>query len=156
MKIAVLSDTHKITKYMDMAIEYCRDCDLVIHAGDNFSVSKYIHKVTKVGVIGVKGNCDLENVEDEILLELEGYNIFVCHGHNYNVKNGLTDLENKAKHIGADIVIFGHTHVPTNLTKDGILFLNPGSVSLPREVSYRSFLILNIEKDNIDIEEIKL
>lgn len=156
MKIGVLSDTHKITEYIDIAITYLRDCDLIIHAGDNFVDSKYIHKMTKVGVIGVKGNCDIENVEDEILFETEGYNIFVCHGHKYNVNNGLIDLENKAKNIGADIVIFGHTHVPANITKDDILFLNPGSVSLPREVSYRSFLILNIENNNIKIEKIKL
>lgn len=156
MKIGVLSDTHKITKYIDMAIGYLKDCDLIIHAGDNFSDSKYIHTMTKVGVIGVKGNCDFEDIEEEILFEVEGCNIFVCHGHNYNVKYGLSRLESEAKYLGADIVIFGHTHIPLNITRDNILFLNPGSVSLPREVDYRSFLILNIKNNNINVEEIKL
>ena len=156
MNIGILSDTHKFTKYIDMAIEYLKDCDLIIHAGDNFSDSKYIHKMTKLGVIGVKGNCDFENVEDEITFEVEGYNIFVCHGHNYNVKSSLNDLEKKAKNIGADIVIFGHTHIPMNTTRDGILFLNPGSLSLPRDLDCRSFLILSIKNNNISIKEIKL
>lgn len=156
MKIGVLSDTHMMTKYIDKAIPYLNECDLIIHAGDNFRDSKYIHQMTKVDMIAVKGNCDFENVEDEILFEVENKNILVCHGDKYDVKYGIDQLQKRAVELKADIVIFGHTHVPLCLNKNGINYINPGSISLPREVIYRSFIILTIENNNVNIEQIKI
>ncbi len=72
-----------------------------------------------------------------------------------NVKYGLDEIEAKAKSIDADIVIFGHTHTPLNFKKDRIIYLNPGSVCLPRGVDYKSFSIMNLENDNIKIEQIE-
>lgn len=156
MKIGILSDTHSIKECIDNAVPYLKDCDLIIHAGDNFSDSKYIYNMTKVGIIAVKGNCDFDNVEDELLFDLEDKVVFLCHGDKYNVKYGTDEIEAKAKSENADIVIFGHTHTPLNINKDGITYLNPGSVSLPRVVDYRSLYIMNLENNNIEIEEIRL
>ena len=156
MKIGILSDTHGIKEYIDKAILYLKDCDLIIHAGDNFSDSKYIYSMTNVGIMAVKGNCDFDNVEDELLFDLEDKVVFLCHGDKYNVKYGIDEIEAKAKNENADIVIFGHTHTPLNINKDGITYLNPGSVSLPRRVDYRSLYIMNLENDNMEIEEIRL
>ena len=79
MKIGILSDTHMIKECIDKTIPYLKDCDLIIHAGDNFSDSKYIHNMTKVGIMAVKGNCDFDNVEDELIFDIESlkeqYNI---------------------------------------------------------------------------------
>ena len=147
MKIGILSDTHMIKECIDKTIPYLKDCDLIIHAGDNFSDSKYIHNMTKVGIMAVKGNCDFDNVEDELIFDIED---------KVNVKYGLDEIEAKAKSIDADIVIFGHTHTPLNFKKDNIIYLNPGSVSLPRGVDYKSFSIMNLENDNIKIEQIRL
>ena len=66
--------------------------------------------MTKVGIMAVKGNCDFDNVEDELIFDIEDKVIFLCHGDKYNVKYGLDEIEAKAKSIDADIVIFGHTH----------------------------------------------
>lgn len=154
MKVGVLSDTHMMKKHIDKTIPYLKDCDLIIHAGDNFSDSKYLYNMTNVGVMAVRGNCDFEYVEDELVFEVEDKTVFLCHGDKYGVKYGLKTLEDRAKRCGADIVIFGHTHTPVQLEKDNILYLNPGSVSLPREVSYRSFVIMDIQKGKIKLEEI--
>ena len=145
MKIGILSDTHMIKECIDKTIPYLKDCDLIIHAGDNFSDSKYIHNMTKVGIMAVKGNCDFDNVEDELIFDIEDKVIFLCHGDKYNVKYGLDEIEAKAKSIDADI-----------FKKDNIIYLNPGSVSLPRGVDYKSFSIMNLENDNIKIEQIRL
>ena len=51
MKIGILSDTHMIKDCIDKTIPYLKECDLIIHAGDNFSDSKYIHNMTKVGIM---------------------------------------------------------------------------------------------------------
>ncbi|RDY24453.1 metallophosphoesterase [Romboutsia maritimum] len=156
MKIGVLSDTHNAKVYIDKVIPYLEECDLIIHAGDNFSDSKYIHNMTNIDIMAVKGNCDFDNVEEELFFEVEGKNIFLCHGDTYDIKYGMGTIESRAKKIGADIVVFGHTHMPTNIEKDGILYINPGSLALPRGVDYRSFLILNIEKEKINLEEVRI
>lgn len=156
MKIGILSDTHGDKLQMDKAISYLKKCDLIIHAGDNFSDSKYIYNETKINIIAVKGNCDFEQVEDELLFEVENKNIFLCHGDRYNVSYGIEDISKKAKYIGADIAIFGHTHTPLNINKDGILYINPGSISLPRKVSYKSFVIMHINNTDVSIEEIRI
>jgi len=156
MKIGIISDTHGNKQCMDEAISYLMDCDLIIHAGDNFSDSKYIHSTTKIGMMAVKGNCDFDNVEDELIFDIEDKNIFLCHGDKYGVKYGLEQLEEKAKEVEANIVIFGHTHTPLCIEKDNILYINPGSVSIPRNVNYKSMAILYIDNDNISVEEIKL
>lgn len=155
MKIGIISDTHGNKQCMDEAISYLMDCDLIIHAGDNFSDSKYIHSVTKIGMMAVKGNCDFDNVEDELIFDIEDKNIFLCHGDKYGVKYGLEQLEEKAKEVEANIVIFGHTHTPLCIEKDNILYINPGSVSIPRNVNYKSMAILYIDNDNISVEEIR-
>ena len=156
MKIGILSDTHNIKECIDKAIPYLKECDLIIHAGDNFSDSKYIYNMTKVSVIAVKGNCDFDNVEDELIFDIEDKTIFLCHGDKYGVKYGLEQLEEKAKEVEANIVIFGHTHTPLCIEKDNILYINPGSVSIPRNVNYKSMAILYIDNDNISVEKIKL
>lgn len=156
MKIGVLSDTHMMQKYIDKTIPYLSECELLIHAGDNFSDSKYIYQKTNIPVMAVRGNCDFDNVEDELLFEVEGKNIFLCHGDSYSVKYDLNILEKKAKEVKADIVIFGHTHIPLNVNKDNILYINPGSVSLPRSSTRRGFMIIDINNSNIDVIEINI
>ena len=156
MKVGVVSDTHMMKKFIDETIPYLKECDLIIHAGDNFSDSKYIHSMTKVGVMAVRGNCDVDNVEDELVFEVGDKTIFLCHGDKYGVKHGIDMLQSKAKSMNANIVIFGHTHTPLCIEKEEVLYLNPGSVSLPREVKYRSFVILDIEDEKMKIREMKL
>lgn len=156
MKIGVISDTHMMIKNMEKTIPYLEECDLIIHAGDNFTDSRYLHHMTNVGIIAVKGNCDFDDVEEELVFEVANKTIFLCHGDKFGVKYGTKGLEEKAAEVNADIVIFGHTHTPLREEKNGILYINPGSISLPRGVAYKSFIIMYIENDNINIEEIRI
>ena len=48
--------------------------------------------------------------------------------------------------MGANVVLFGHTHVPLCLEEEGVLYLNPGSLTSPRGGSHASYAILEIEK----------
>ncbi|MGL5327995.1 MAG: metallophosphoesterase family protein [Peptostreptococcaceae bacterium] len=156
MKLGIVSDTHRMEKFINQAIPYLKECDLIIHAGDNFIDSKYIHKLTNVDIIAIKGNCDFDNVENEIVFEIENKTIFLCHGDRYGVSYDLDELEEKAKKENANIVIFGHTHVPLSIEKDEIWYINPGSLSLPRGGSSRQFLIMDIIEEEIKIKEIKI
>lgn len=147
MKIAILSDTHKDYSSIDKIVPILEKCDLILFAGDNFSDSKYIYKKTGVDIIAVKGNCDFENVEEEIIFDINEKKVFLCHGDKYNVKDSLDKISKKAKDIEADIVIFGHTHIPLQVKKDNILYLNPGSVSRPRLDDKKTFLLVDIDDD---------
>ena len=53
----------------------------------------------------------------------------MCHGHKYNVKSSLLPITYKGKEVGADIVLFGHTHRAYLDEIDGMTIMNPGSVS---------------------------
>ena len=54
---------------------------------------------------------------------------------------------------GADILIYGHTHVPKVVQRNHLLVINPGSLSLPRQENHEpSYAVLNIEGDDISCE----
>lgn len=61
-------------------------------------------------------------------ISAQGKKIFFIHGHPYYVKHGYERIEEEAKNRGADICLFGHTHIPYTEYKDGIYFMNPGAV----------------------------
>ncbi|WP_304206712.1 metallophosphoesterase family protein, partial [Peptostreptococcus russellii] len=60
MKIAVISDSHRVKRYMDSAIKIIKEekIELILHAGDNFRDSIYCKEKTGIPVIAVAGNCD--------------------------------------------------------------------------------------------------
>jgi putative phosphoesterase len=94
-------------------------------------------------VFGVRGNCDAE-IDQTVLgfpimadysLFIAGrHKIFVTHGHLY------TPEEHPRLNPG-DAFLFGHIHVPVCEERDGILILNPGSVSIPKEDSPHIFML---------------
>lgn len=133
MLIAVLSDTHRYESYIKMAAKMCKDADVVLHLGDNVSDVEIIKKEIGKDVIFVKGNCDIErSAKVEQLIELENKKILMTHGHEYGVKSSLLNLNYRAKELGTDIALYGHSHIASIEKHDGIWFVNPGSVSLPR------------------------
>ena len=92
----------------------------------------------------VRGNCDAE--VDQMVLQfpiLADYCVLPCgerliyatHGHVYNLQQ-LPPLQ------PGDVLLMGHTHVPMAKEENGLLFLNPGSVSIPKEQSPHSYMIL--------------
>lgn len=154
MKIGVLGDSHRNKKAIDMAIKKLKseNIKLILHTGDNFLDSKYINKEYNFDIIAIKGNCDFENVEEDLIFNIEDKKIFLTHGHRYAVKYGIKEILNKGKEEKCDIVIFGHSHIPFLQKIDGIYLLNPGSVSLPRGKSKKSFAIIEILESKISIE----
>lgn len=92
-------------------------------------------------LIVVKGNCDSEVdgmissfrfAEDAYLFT--GKKIFLTHGHVYNLDN---------LPAGCDAVFYGHVHYGFICEKDGVVVANPGSVSLPKNNSEKSYLLLD-------------
>lgn len=91
----------------------------------------------------VRGNCDAEVdqmvlnfpcMSDYTILETDGIKIFATHGH-------LFGEENPPKFEGDFVLLCGHTHVPKCVEYEGFVYMNPGSMSLPKQNSYHGYLI---------------
>lgn len=80
----------------------------------------------------VNGNNDFRpELPSELLIEIAGKKVFLCHGHQYRVKSGLDAFASAALKKGADLALFGHTHLPFCDIKNGMYLLNPGSAHRP-------------------------
>lgn len=132
MLIAVISDTHKMNRYINIAKEYVQEADVLIHLGDNSEDIYKLGEGFKGDTYCVRGNCDESNAyPKEQCIELEGFKIFFTHGDLYGVKRSVNMLYYKAKELGADIALFGHTHQQMIEEYNGVILMNPGSISLP-------------------------
>ena len=131
MKIIVISDTHGNINYAVKAIENEKP-DFCIHLGDMKADCEDLESIfPRQKFIFVKGNNDFwlrdSSYPDERFFELGGKKFFVCHGHKYNVKYSLDALKKKGRELGADIILYGHTH-SKRIENDGrSLIMNPGA-----------------------------
>ena len=98
----------------------------------------------KEQVLAVRGNCDCEVdqmvldfpiLSDYALLEVDGVHIYATHGHLWNEGNLPPMQENT-------VLLHGHTHVPACTKHDRYIYMNPGSVSIPKEGSRHSYMTL--------------
>ncbi len=95
-------------------------------------------------ILCVRGNCEAEVdqmvldfpvMADYCVLYEQGKMIFVTHGHLFS------ETQPPKLHKG-DVLLTGHTHVPKCVEHDGWWYLNPGSVSIPKEESWHGYMIL--------------
>jgi uncharacterized protein len=147
-KILVVSDSHGLTKELQLLRErHSEDVDLMIHCGD----SELMPDDQAIsGYITVRGNCDFgSGYPLEMMAEAAGKKFFITHGHLYSVKSSLMNIKYKAQEVNADIVCFGHSHVLGAEVIDGTLFLNPGSIRLPRERLEKTYVILDLQDEKV-------
>lgn len=148
MKILIISDTHgrydHLKKIFAEDIQYNR----LLHLGDVEGGEEEIKKIAPCPVDFVKGNMDaLADLEDEKLISVENYKIWMVHGHTEGISAGMEKLVRDGKNRGADIVLFGHTHKPLLTKYEGITILNPGSISFPRPLGKTpSYGIIDISR----------
>ena len=160
MKYMIASDIHGSAYFCERMLEaYRREgADRLILLGDilyhgprndlprDYAPKRVIELLGAVRdeVFCVRGNCDTEVdqmvldfpiLADYALLEMGGHTVFVTHGHKYNLAS-LPPLK------AGDVLLHGHTHVPACIEQDGITYLNPGSVSIPKEGSANSYMVL--------------
>jgi putative phosphoesterase len=145
MNILVLSDSHSRRSMIEEAIaRQIKKPDAIIFLGDGLRdiVSADIGDIP---VYSVAGNCDAgsvffdSNTPTEQNLIIGDKRIFFTHGHKYGVKSTLSPLLSEGVKRGADIILFGHTHMPFErvLTPDNdhgiktdksVYIMNPGSI----------------------------
>lgn len=129
MKILVFSDSHRSLSGMYAAIELHRP-QQVIHLGDIMDDAEEVAKhYPAIPFCLVPGNCDgwVVTVPVKKQIVLGGKSILLSHGHRWGVKSGYDGAIADARAVGADILLFGHTHVPLcRQLEDGLWMMNPG------------------------------
>lgn len=162
MKVLIASDIHGSAYWAVRLIEAVGEerPDAVVLLGDvlyhgprndlprDYAPKRVIPMLNELAastrLIAVRGNCEAEVdqmvlpfpvLADYCLLEQKGRVIFATHGHHYN-------LENPPLLQPGDVLLHGHTHIPAKDNSLGFWYLNPGSVSIPKENSPHSYMTL--------------
>lgn len=139
MKILLISDSHGNNAVIDRLARMYPKMDLYLHAGDSQADEWSILPFTSV-----KGNCDYyPNFPEHMKLPIPGGYLWMQH---YPQVDMATLKENSVK-----LFIYGHTHRRDYKNNDGILFVNPGSMSYPRDDHYLSYAIIKIDEKKIDV-----
>lgn len=121
-QLGLISDTHGLLR--EEALAALRGCDHIVHAGD-IGPGGILQRLAGLApVTAVRGNNDLGLAEfaqlpDEVQVELGGIGVYVLHD--------LAQLRMDPVQHGVRLVISGHSHQPCIQTRDGVLYVNPGS-----------------------------
>ncbi len=149
MKILIVSDTHGREENLKKVLEKTGAIDRLIHLGDVEGSEDYIRSLTEAPVSMVAGNNDwYSDLPKEELLTIGRYRVLLTHGHRYYAGMGHEGLMAQAELQKADIVMYGHTHCPCLAHQGAVTFLNPGSLSLPRQEGHRpSYMLMEIDRE---------
>lgn len=160
MKILIASDIHGSAYYCRMLVDTFKKekadkllilGDILYHGPRNDLPRDYAPKQViemldelKNVIFCVRGNCDTEVdqmvlsfpvLADYAILPVDKKLIYATHGHVYN-ENNLPPVAN------GDILLNGHTHIPKCVEHENYIYMNPGSVSIPKEESCHSYMTL--------------
>ena len=143
MKVLFVSDSHGLTAELEILVEkHQGEVEFFIHCGDS-ELSPDHPALQNYVVVG--GNCDFDDrFSEDIVKKIGNKTIFITHGHKYSVKSSLMKLAYKAREANADIACFGHSHFLGAEMEQGILFINPGSIRLPRGRKEKTYVIVEI------------
>lgn len=145
-KVLIISDSHGRTDLLQQVVVQAReeaDVEYVIHCGDIGGDDDVLREEAEVPCYIVAGNTDTNSqLADELVVEIEGYKLFVTHGHKYRVNYSTDSLYYRGKELECQVVCFGHLHVPIEEQEDGLLVVNPGSISSPRQPGHKKTYII--------------
>jgi len=146
-RIMIVSDSHRRHGNLAEAIYNEQPFDLLIHLGDIEGEEDIIQELAGGETIMVPGNNDFFSpLPRECEIELAGKKVLLTHGHYYYVSLDLQTLREECIARGIDIVMFGHTHRPLIQIEDELTFINPGSISYPRQADKRcTYIMLEID-----------
>lgn len=143
MRILIVSDTHRRHDNLMEVLDQVQSIDMLIHLGDAEGEEDYIEMLAGCQVEIVAGNNDFfSSLPREKSLQIGKYRVLLTHGHYYSVSTGIADIKKEAIAQKYDIVMFGHTHRPIIDYGKGIIALNPGSISYPRQEGRRPSCIM--------------
>ena len=160
MLIGVISDTHipeRADKIPEAVFEVFKDVEMIFHVGDLVSMDVLQDLENLAPTMCVQGYmdrmCGLKLPKQEIV-KIDGIKIGLDHGEVYP-RGDTQQLKYIGMEMGVDVLISGHTHISFKKEIDNMLFLNPGSPTVPR-LSDPSVMILEVNDKNLDARIIKI
>lgn len=149
MKVLIISDTHKHLENLRTVLNREKPINLLIHLGDVEGQEQEIEEMADCHVEMVSGNNDFFSYLDrEKSIWLGRYKTLLTHGHFYRVSLGTELLASEAAARGFDLALFGHTHRPVLEQSQGVLLVNPGSLSYPRQAERKaSYIVAEVEQN---------
>jgi uncharacterized protein len=150
VRVAVLSDTHAPRRWRQcppQVARHLRGADLILHAGDVCTVSVLTELAGYAPVVAVAGNNDGPDVAawgagETAELDLDGLSVAMI--HDSGAKSGRL-ARMRRRFPSADLVVFGHSHIPLNESADGLRIFNPGSPTDRRRQPRGTIGLLRIE-----------
>jgi len=151
MKVLIVSDTHGRNHYLVDTIQRVGPLDLLIHLGDFENGEEYIRSMITCPVEIISGNNDyFTGLPKDKLIQIGKYTVLLTHGHRYGVNFNTNTILETAKKYNADIVMFGHTHIPLIDLTGNIWTINPGSLALPRQSGrVPTFIIMDLDSQGV-------
>ncbi len=152
--LGLISDTHG--KLSGQAVATLEGVDEILHAGDIGGVEILAELDAVAPTMAVLGNTDyLPGQPGERVVEREGTVILLIHDIG-DVGQPSFDLLRRARHVGAAVVIFGHSHRPADYTIGSLRFVNPGSATAPRGGHPPTVARLTVTHDGTEVEHFRL
>ena len=120
-RVGLISDTHGLLR--PEAVAFLRGSDFIVHAGDVGDADIIARLEQLAPVTAVRGNNDrgpwAESIAETEVLQIDDVSIYVIHD--------IAELDLDPVAAGFQVVMFGHSHRPSSGTRDGVLYVNPGS-----------------------------
>ncbi len=151
MKVLIVSDTHRRDGNLKAAIKKEAPFDMMIHLGDSEGSEAYFEEWVnneRCSIYSVRGNNDFfSGSPAERMIYIGNYRVFLTHGHMYGVSMSTMRLREEAASRGATIAMFGHSHRPHLTRPDGMIVLNPGSLSYPRQGDRKcTYIVMTLDE----------
>lgn len=152
MRIGVISDTHiprACPNLPPKIVEAFKSVDMILHAGDlvEIKVLRDLEKLAKT--VAVYGNMDdaeaRRQLRDREIIKAGGFTIGLIHGCGPTIN--IIDRVQKEFPEKVDVIVFGHSHTPVNVVKNGTLFFNPGSPTDKIFAKFNSYGILTVANE---------
>lgn len=157
MRIVIMADSHGDCKTVERIVEAHRmDADLFLHLGDGVAeFCRVMEQYPQKKSLYVVGNHEDEtfhwNHFESTVMNACGHRIFVTHGDKLHAKLDTLELKYMGKMNGADMVLFGHTHIALDEERDGVRLINPGALNYPRDGS-ASYAVIDFSESGIKVQ----
>lgn len=162
MKYLIVSDIHGASDSVEALIRIFNEekCDYILCLGDIlyhgprndlppfYNPKKVISLLNPLSdkILCVKGNCEAEvdqmvlsfKIHDYLDLDINGKKCHLEHGHHLDEYKGTPD-----------IVLYGHTHITDYHIENNIIYINPGSITIPKNGTKRGYAIMNENKISV-------
>ncbi len=145
IRVLVFSDSHGNEPALRKALAAEPQAAVIIHLGDGAAEATRLAAEDSRPWHIVRGNCDVGAAAPiNTVVSVGGAKLYLTHGYAERVKSGLLTLTYTAKEREVAAALYGHTHIPNIAFHEGLLLLNPGSIS-----TARTYAVLEIQNGQI-------